>query len=1009
MRAEKNSKKERKPKTRKRILIAALVVVCVLLVLVVFVVPAFVSSEKGRKIILAKINRSVDGRADFADLSMSWWKGVKVKDFSFADSAEGILVNIRQIATKPHYGSILMGDLSFGRTEVLEPEVEIDLGKWPAKEPKETPVSKRVEPVTLPIKKIDVKVADGALKVTDAKAKTVELSQISSEVSLRPPGKKTTFNVTMAAAGEGKASQIRAEGKVTPKKKTGWSFKGTSGDFIVEVDDLDLDSLGPLLALGGIDVNATGKVSANLKSEVKDGQIEDLSGTIKGKNVSISGDELKGDRFESKTLDVGVELRSEKEVISVDKLEVHGDWIDAEVSGVIPKTFESLSEFAKPDSAYALKGRFDCNLAEALAQMPRTFRLKEDMKVTSGRLSGDIETSTEAGRRRISGQGSLIGLAGVIDGNEIVLSEPVRTIVELTSDKDTTKFDRLDVSAAFCDIKCKGTSKLLQYVADVDLAKLQSQLGQFIKTGEYQMAGRLFSKGEVASGKDKISLEGSSEVKNLRLTSPEEVTATEREANIDFSVTADKSKHIVDVNFVRATAALGQIIVKDSVIPYAKESQKEIELAVSASNVDLEKAQPFAMLFASFPNDVQLKGIADSNLTVNSENDKYRVVTDSTKVRGLEVLYPDKEPFKQEEVLVTFDAEINPVEKSIAVKDLKLTSPQIKIRKGNFIETPAGDTTRLKGQLDCEYDWAAVSAAAARYLPEGLKLKGKRKQTIEFTSQYPKGKRNELPANLSTEGKLGFDWAYYKGLTFSPTEAEIQFVKGLFTISQFSSKVNNGTLRFGGEADFKQKPTLLMTLGPIHIVEGVQLNDDVSKELLVYINPIFADAVNVRGVGNLNCQRLVLPLRGASGKDAEIVGAMWADNMRLSASNLLSELLSVMGLKLRDQKIRVHKTNFVLKKGFLRYENMQVDVGDNPFNFEGVIGLDESLDMIVTLPYTLDGRTVRVGQEGSAQRIQLPLKGTIYKPELDVGKLLELQLKRRLEETILEGLGDLIK
>ncbi|MHC4708559.1 MAG: hypothetical protein ACYS8I_15915, partial [Planctomycetota bacterium] len=455
--------------------------------------------------------------------------------------------------------------------------------------------------------------------------------------------------------------------------------------------------------------------------------------------------------------------------------------------------------------------------------------------------------------------------------------------------------------------------------------------------------------------------------------------------------------------------ALGQITVKDSVIPYGEEAEEKIELAVSASNIDLEKLQPFAMLFASFPNDVQLKGIADSNLTVNSEKDIYRVVTDSTKVKNLEVLYPDKEPFRQEEVLVIFNAEINPVAKSIALKDLQLTSPQIKIRKGNFIETTTGDTTKLKGQLDCEYEWAAVSAAAARYLPEGLKLKGERKQTIEFTSQYPKGKRNELPANLSTEGKLGFDWAYYKGLTFSPTEAEIRFVKGLFTITQFSSKVNNGTLRFGGEADFNQKPTLLMTLGPIHIAEGVQLNDDVSKELLVYINPIFADAVNVRGVGNLNCQRLALPLRGASGKDAEIVGAMWADDLRLSASNLLSELLSVMGLKLRDQKLRVHQTNFALKNGFLRYDNMQVDVGDNPFNFKGVIGLDQSLDMIVTLPYTLDGRTVRVGQEGSAQRIKLPLKGTIYKPELDVGKLLELQLKHRLEETILEGLGDLIK
>jgi len=119
MRAEKNNKKERKPKTRKRILITALALLCVFLLLVVFVLPAFVSSEKGRRLILAKINRSVEGRADFGDLSMSWWKGVRVRDFSFIGRAEEILVKIRQIAARPHYGSILMGDLSFGKTEIF--------------------------------------------------------------------------------------------------------------------------------------------------------------------------------------------------------------------------------------------------------------------------------------------------------------------------------------------------------------------------------------------------------------------------------------------------------------------------------------------------------------------------------------------------------------------------------------------------------------------------------------------------------------------------------------------------------------------------------------------------------------------------------------------------------------------------------------------------------------------------------------------------------------------------
>jgi len=1021
MRAEKDIKAERKRKGKKRILKLALALLGVLILLVVFLVPVFVSSESGRKIILSKINASIDGKTNFGSLSMSWWRGVKVTDFSFNNSARRIFVNVKRIITKPHYGSILMGELSFGRTEITEPKVEINLKGG---RPKKTEGSKREgreskghRPITLPIKRIDVIVNKGNLKVTDAQAKTVELSQINSKVNLRPPGQQTNFDIDMTVAGKGKESKISAEGKVTPKKKTGWSFEGTSGDFTVEVNDLDLGSLGSILALGGIDIRTEGRVSANIKSKIKDGRIEDLNGTIKGRDLEITGGQLKkGDRLKTSVLDIAVKLRSDKETINIDKLVVHSDWADAEASGVIPKTFNSLAEFVRPDSAYNLRGNLECDLARVLSQMPQTFGLKEGMELTSGRLSGSIETFTKAGRKQISGQASIAGIKGVLDGKRIALSEPVRTTVEVTSDKTGIKFDKLDVSAAFCNISCAGTSKLLQYAADVDLAKLQSELGQFVDLGQYRMAGELFSKGEVSGSKDKISAVGSSAVKELRLTSAKGVSASEPMADMTFAAVVQPDRNIIDVNFIKAKASFGEVNIKDAVLPLNKKAAKPMELSVSAKDINLEKLQPFAVLFASFPKETELGGIAESQLSISSKKDTYIIRSDSTKIRNLRLVSPGKQPFVQREVEAIFDAEINPEEKSIAVKKLQLISPQIKIRKGNFSETTKEGKTSLRGQVDCEYDWSAVTNVAGALLPTGLKLEGRRENTISFSSEYPAGKREELLANLnlSTTGKLGFDSAYYKGLTFGPTEAEIRIVKGLFAISPFSSKVNNGILRFAAEADFKKKPTLLATSRPIQMVENVQINDDVSRELLAYVNPIFANAFNVSGLGNFNCERLALPLSGASKDNLEVVGTISLDNMHFSASDLLGQLLSLGGLRFRGQNIRVHPTRFALQNGFLRYDDMQIDVGDNPVNFKGVVGLSgKSLNMIVTLPYTLDGRAVRIGEEKNSKRISIPLKGTIDKPELDTSKMLEMQLKQQLEnrlkEKIFEGLDKILK
>jgi hypothetical protein len=88
----------------------------------------------------------------------------------------------------------------------------------------------------------------------------------------------------------------------------------------------------------------------------------------------------------------------------------------------------------------------------------------------------------------------------------------------------------------------------------------------------------------------------------------------------------------------------------------------------------------------------------------------------------------------------------------------------------------------------------------------------------------------------------------------------------------------------------------------------------------------------------------------------------------------------------------------VLADGVLSYDNMQMNVENKAVNFSGKIGLDKSMRMNVTLPWTRSG-----------QRIMLPLKGTVDKPQIDVGKLVEDQLQQELERQIKKGLEKILK
>ena len=195
----------------------------------------------------------------------------------------------------------------------------------------------------------------------------------------------------------------------------------------------------------------------------------------------------------------------------------------------------------------------------------------------------------------------------------------------------------------------------------------------------------------------------------------------------------------------------------------------------------------------------------------------------------------------------------------------------------------------------------------------------------------------------------------------------------------------------------------------MQIIKDVRINDEMTKRFLMYLNPVFAKAVNVSGVSNFHCEELAIPLAGEAKNDIKVVGTVSMNDVRLQASDLLGQLLSVMGSSSGNEVITVHPTRFVLADGFLRYDNMQIDVGNNPVNFKGVIGLDKSMDMTLTLPYTIEGRTARVGQDTAGERISLILEGTVDNPRLNTGKLLEDQLKQQLQKELERQLEKIFK
>ncbi|MGA2071549.1 MAG: hypothetical protein ABSG97_09390 [Sedimentisphaerales bacterium] len=997
MEPSENNKTVTGKKTGKKIfkivLGTVLVLLLLLILLVAFVVPAYVSSDSARKLILSKANASGAGAIDFAKLSMSWFKGISVSNISFKNTDQGVSVAVKGVSTMPNYGALLAGNLSFGETVIDEPKVEIDVDKMKQKaaETQKTAAkpaakSKTETSAGLPIKKIDLVVKDGDVKIKDKRGE-VEVSNINTKVALLGPGEKTTLALDASIAGQGVASTVTARGDVTPGKN--WDLSKATANITADVNNLNLSQLESILAIAGVDVTAKGTVSAHLKGELKNGIVENAGMDMQGSSLEITAPQLKGDTIKTGVLNIAMEMSQQGNLVNIKKMSVATDWLRAEASGTAPIDSASVSEFMKPDSKYELKANLECDLPVVAAMLPKTLGLKEQTKLTGGKLLGSVQTLSEAGTKKLAGQVSIEGLAGMVEGKPISLSEPIQAQAKITTEGNQIKFEKAGVSSAFATVNCTGTMETFNYDAQLDLAKLASELGQFADLGKYKLAGQLSAAGQLTNNAKTTMVVCRSSISNLRASPTADIAINEPNTSIALTAAIDKTTNVLLIKQLKADTSLGQFSVNDGRLPMGKDVKEPISLTASVKGLDLAKVQPYLVMTKAISKDVVLGGVVESDITVNSKDGGYRITTDTTKIANLLVKSPGKQAFIQNPVAIVLDAEVNPTTKTLVLNNAEITSPDIKI-KASFQQKIEGQNSSIEGTAKLDYDWKTITSMLSPFMPAGLTIEGKRQDSISFASKYPTKDANQMLANLNAQAKVGFDKVGYMGLSVGTTNVDIKVDKGFMTIAPFTSVVNNGQFNFGGSADFKQKPAVFRTPGSMNIIKDVQINKEMADKLLAKVNPVFFGVSSITGAANFQCDKLAVPINGGKPEDANIAGTISLTQVKMQSTGLMGAILSATGAS-DGQLITLHPTPFTVRDGFVKYSDMQMDIGTMPINFSGTVPIDPNRKIesfSVTLPISPTGKIAKAGSQGTAGTI-VHIKGTPNKPTLDIGKMIQ--------------------
>jgi hypothetical protein len=653
-------------------------------------------------------------------------------------------------------------------------------------------------------------------------------------------------------------------------------------------------------------------------------------------------------------------------------------------------------------------GQFDVKISKLqLSSLKPLFALAGQPMDMAGELNADATAQLKNNQlSTLTANAVITDFAQGSGAQRTAFTDPVRLTAQAAQEGETLRVDKLNVRSGFLTVDASGTLENIKYsIRADDLGQVQKFAGQFTDLGGLGMQGTLAINGTVSMTDDAITVSSQGGAQKLVL-SKEGVQTPVTDATLNVEGTYLTAKQELRIASANVTSTPATVKVSNLVLPLAEqEGPKTISLDAS-TQMDLAKVWPFIQVFAETPKGMTLAGMMNAGVKVTTTGNELRLLTDDTAISQLKITQPDSEPFVQEKVTLKADILMNTEDKTIDIKALNLQGAQgqqlIQVTKGKVEKTVSQNMTSVKGDFEATYDLKALTSFAAAFMPQGLTMEGQRKCFFQYDSRYPTDKPELMAANLNGKGSLGFDAANFMGLKFGPTDLNLTIQKGLMQFELPDAKVNEGILRLAAQVNLAEEKKTLQLTKSMKVLDNIHLDDELTKNLLESLNPMFAKQTNVTGIASLDCSTLSIPLSSPMDKGDILLDATVAmSNVNLKATGIAGQILSVIDNR-SSWTAELKPTQLQMQKGTLQYKNMEFVLDTYPLGFSGRILLNQAVpaaDLTVAVPYTIEGKTVHASDDLTT-RLSVPLKGPLASLKVDTASMIKKGLQQTVEKEL---------
>ncbi len=303
--------------------------------------------------------------------------------------------------------------------------------------------------------------------------------------------------------------------------------------------------------------------------------------------------------------------------------------------------------------------------------------------------------------------------------------------------------------------------------------------------------------------------------------------------------------------------------------------------------------------------------------------------------------------------------------------------------KGTIDEPLGRRLADLQGML--APNWVAASEYASSLTSTPAKLQGK-DRAYRVKGLLSGDSLAAILKGLDAEIGLDLVSADLLGLNLGPAPLIVRCKAGTFAVDPIKTTLNNGVvdLKPGLAVDETQGISLLLGRGSK--IDGAEINDEVSKDILSYIAPVLDQATHVHGKVSLTMDKADIPFTGPPTHKVSMVGQLVFQDVIFAPGPFANQVLGLVG-KPNQPGLRLHEpVQLQIADGRVYQKGLNVPIAANAaITLEGSVGFDETLDLKAGVPITkgMLGSAAGLDDLVGDGKITVPIGGTVSHPSLN--------------------------